>query len=290
MIDGIQISVTRRCPAARARRIAMRFGNNGAVRKLIIGLACLLTLAVTVDFGAAAYSEFRVSRALRDGGSLTADPEVTIHGFPFLIQAANGRYDNVEIRARGVQSDLLGEVTVEATLRGIALPTSDLIDGSVRTVPVAHLEGRVLIDATDLGQFYGIPDLQVSAPPASKADGTGGSGGSGMTTAGGVVLTGTVPVGPVQTRVSVQANLILDGDQVKIVATDFYLGPEGNADFTIPAPLKPTVLGLFTRTIDPQQLPFGVLPTQVYAQGSQIVIEGAGDNLTINLDDMQTAA
>lgn len=289
MFDGIQINVTGRRPAAHARCVAMRFGKNGAVRKLILGLACLLALAVVVDFGAAAYSEFRVSRTLRDGGSLTADPEVTIHGFPFLAQAANGRYDNVEIRARGVQSDLLGEVTVEATLRGIDLPTSHLIDGSVPTVPVAHLDGRVLIDATDLGRFYGIPDLQVSAPPASKADGTGGSGGSGMTTAGGVVLTGTVPIGPLPTRVSVQATPVLDGSRVKIVATDLYLGPEGNADVTIPAPLKPTVLGLFTRTIDPQQLPFGVRPTRVYAQGSQIVIEGTGDNLTINLDEMQTA-
>lgn len=263
-------------------------GKNDVVRKLIIGLVCLVGLVVVVDFGAAAYSEFRVSRALREGGSLTADPEVTIHGFPFLTQAWNGRYDNVEIRAQQVEADMIGEVTIEATLNGVSVPASALVDGSVHTVPVDYLEGRMKIDATDLGKFLGIPDLQVSAPPASKSDGTGGSGGSGATTDdGGIVLTGTVPVGPLQTTVSVQADLVLRGEQLMIVATDFNFGPEDEAEFTVPAPLRQQVLDRFTKTIDPQSLPFGIMPTDVYAQGSQIVIEGTGENLTIDLDELQ---
>ncbi|MET4612718.1 hypothetical protein ABIC28_003713 [Rhodococcus sp. PvR044] len=266
----------------------VRVSNNGAVRKLILSLVLLLALAVVVDFGAAAYSEYRVSRSLREGGELNSDPDVTIGGFPFLTQAVDGKYENVEIRARGVDSQVLGEVTVEANLRGVNIPASDLVNGTVKTVPVDQLDGRILIDATALGQFLGIPDLQVSAPPADKSDGTGGSGGSGMTTSGGVVLTGTVPIGPLSAAVSVQADLLLDGEDVKIVATDLYFGPEGNADFTVPGPFKPAVLGLFTRTVEAQQLPFGVLPTKVYAEGSQVVIEGSGENVVINLDDLQT--
>ncbi|MFC4603539.1 LmeA family phospholipid-binding protein [Rhodococcus kronopolitis] len=258
------------------------------MRKLILAVVSLLALLVIVDFGAAAYSEYRVSRALRAGGELTADPSVTITGFPFLTQAASGKYSNVEIRAQDVNSNVVGEVTVEANLRGVRIPMSDLIDGTVTTVPVDHLDGRVLIDATELGTFLGIPDLQVSAPPADRSDGTGGSGGSGMTTSGGVVLTGTVPVGPVRASVSVQADLVLDGSNVKVVATDLYFGPEGRVDFTVPQVLKPTVLGLFTRTIDSQQLPFGVVPNKVYAEGSQLVIEGAGENVVIGLDELQT--
>ncbi len=247
----------------------------------------LVALGLVVDFGSAAYAEYRISRELRAGASLTADPEVTVHGFPFLIQAWEGKYDDIEIRAQGVQSDEVGEVTIESTLQGVSAPLSELVNGTVATVPVDHLSGRMLIDATDLGQFLDIADLQVSAPPASRSDGTGGSGGSGTPTAGGVVLTGTVPVGPLETTVSVQADLVLDGGQVKIVASDFYFGPEGEADFAIPDPLAHAVLGLFTRTIDPRELPFGVQPTEVYAEGSQIVIEGVGDNVTINLDGLQ---
>lgn len=258
-----------------------------SMRKLIIGLVSLLALALVIDFGVAAYSEYRVSRAIREGGDLTSDPQVTIHGFPFLTQAAEGKYQNVEVRAQDVPNDYVGSTTIEANLRGVSIPLSDLADGSVQTVPVDKLDGRVRIEATDLGRFLGIVDLQVSAPPADKSDGTGGSGGSGKTTNGGVVLTGTVPVGPVETEVSVQADLILDGDRVSIVATDFYFGPEGSADFTIPDFAKSAVLGLFTKTIDRQTLPFGVLPTDVYAEGSQIVIEGSAENVTIDLDQIE---
>ncbi|ATQ30934.1 LmeA family phospholipid-binding protein [Rhodococcus ruber] len=257
------------------------------MRKLILALVTLVGVALLIDFGAAAWSEYRVSRALREGGALTADPAVTIHGFPFLTQARAGHYENVEIRAQGVPSGTLGDITIEANLIGAHADAGELLDGSIRTVPVDLLYGRVMIDATELGQLYGIPDLQVSAPPADKSDGTGGSGGSGRTTAGGVVLTGTVPVGPVSAEVSVQANLLLEGDTVRIVASDLYFGPEGQADFTVPDPLKPTVLGLFTTTIEPQNLPFGVRPTAVEARGSTIVIEGEAHRTTIDLEEVQ---
>lgn len=260
------------------------------VRKLIYGLVLVVLLAVLADFGAAAWAEYRVSRALREGGALEADPAVTVHGFPFLLQVQRGEYRNVEIVADGVHTDSLGDITVEANLIGAHAPASSLFDGSIRTVPVDLLFGRVMIDATELGQLYGIPDLQVSAPPASKSDGTGGSGGSGPTTAGGVVLTGTVPVGPVSAKVSVQADLVLDGDQVHIVASDLYFGPEGQAEYTVPDVLKPAVLGLFTTTIAPQDLPFGVLPTSVEARGSRIVIEGEAHDTTIDLTEVRQPA
>ncbi|MFD4295175.1 LmeA family phospholipid-binding protein [Rhodococcus sp. NPDC058505] len=258
------------------------------MRKLILTVACLLALVVVVDFGAAAYSEYRVSRSLRAGAGLNSDPDVTITGFPFLAQVADGRYRHVEVRARGVPSAELGDVSIEADLHGVQIPASDLLGGSVGTVPVERLDGRVKIEATSLGAYLGIPDLEVSAPPADRSDGTGGSGGSGMSTGGGIVLTGTVPVGPVRATVSVTADLVLDGENVTIVATDLYFGPEGQADFTVPAPLKPAVLGLFTRQIDVEKLPFGVRPTKVYAEGSQVAIEGSGDNVVINLDEMVT--
>ncbi len=144
------------------------FGHNGRMRKLIIGLVSLLALALLIDFGAAAYSEYRLSRAIREGGDLTSDPQVIVHGFPFLTQAADGKYQNVEIRAQDVPNEYVRSTTIEANLRGVSIPLSDLVDGSVHTVPVDDLDGRVRIEATDLGRFFDIVDLQVTAPPQDK--------------------------------------------------------------------------------------------------------------------------
>lgn len=267
------------------------------MRKLIIGLLCLAGLAVVIDFGAAAYSEYRVSRSLRAGADLSADPEVTFHGFPFLRQAFNGRYDNIEINARGVRPDIPGEIALEATLVGMTLPLGHLVDGSVRSVPVDYVDVRMRVEPTELGRLFDIPDLQVHSRPADKSDGTGGSGGSGMTTAGALVLTGTVPTTPLGQhsalqldgeRVSVQADLILDGDQVRIVATGFYQGPGHDTPTpNISVAEQTAVLARFTRTIDTKELPFGIQPTEVSALGGQIVVEGQGRNVTIDLDRLR---
>ncbi|MET8652998.1 MULTISPECIES: LmeA family phospholipid-binding protein [Nocardia] len=270
------------------------------MRKLIIGLLILAGLAVVIDFGAAAYSEYRVSRALRVGADLSADPEVTIHGFPFFGQALDGRYQSVGIRAQAVRPDIPGQIYVEANLTGVRLPFRDLSDGKVRRVPVEKLDARMVIEPVELGRLFNIPDLQVHSRPADKSDGTGGSGGSGMTTnADGLILTGTLPgTGSREggngaqlagDKVSVQAELKLVGDQVEITATGFYrgTGPDLPTGVEIPEAERPAVLARFSRTIDTKELPFGITPTKVFALGGQIQVEGKGENVTIDLDRLQ---
>ncbi|XGU21276.1 LmeA family phospholipid-binding protein [Rhodococcus sp. 3Y1] len=256
------------------------------MRKLIIGIVFLLGLGLVADFGAAAYAEYRVSRELRTGASLESDPEVTFNGFPSSPRHSaeiQGRLRQSYRRPerRGGRSDRRGRSAWghRSLLRHR--------ERQCHPTPVDKLDGRMGINATDLGKLLNIPDLQVSSPPANKSDGTGGSGGTGASTAGAVVLTGTVAVGPVETAVSVQANLVLEGGQVKIVASNLYFGPEGKADFSIPAALEPVVLGLFSYTIDPQALPYGIQPSLVYAEGGRIVIEGSAENTTIDLAELQ---
>ncbi|MFG1796830.1 LmeA family phospholipid-binding protein [Nocardia sp. NPDC049149] len=264
------------------------------MRKLIIGLLILAGLAVVIDFSVAAYSEYRVSRALRTGADLAADPEVSIGSFPFLVEAANGRYDKVLMRAYGKRPDIPGELPLEATLTGVRLPLHELVDGSLRNVPVEQIDSSLRIKPTELGRLFNIPNLQVHGAEADKSDGTGGSGGSGMTTTDGkLCLTGTLPEQSgaqfAGENVAVQADLFLDGGQVKIVATGSCKG----ADTTtvpvamLPEQQRPAVLAAFTRTIDIKELPFGVQPMKVRADGGQIVVQGKGVNVTIDLDRLQ---
>ncbi|MFD3704115.1 LmeA family phospholipid-binding protein [Nocardia sp. NPDC058658] len=281
------------------------------MRKLIIGLLCLAGLAVVIDFGAAAYTEYHVSRQLRAGADLSADPEVTFHGFPFTAQAMNGRYDDVAIRARAMRPDIPGEVGIEAKLQGLHAPASELLDGAARKVQVDRIDALMRFEPTELGKIFGIPDLQVHTPPADKSDGTGGSGGSGMTTKENVlVLKGTLPTAangrvlPVgvtpsssatRVPVQIQADLLLEGNTVRIQATGFYTDTTGSVDTTaavtndskIPETDHAAVLARFSRTIDIKELPFGVAPTEVSALGGQIVVEGVGRNVTIDLDRLQ---
>lgn len=269
------------------------------MRKVIIGLLCLAGLAVIVDFGAAAYSEYRVSRTLREGAALGADPEVTIHGFPFIFHALDGRFESVVVTAVAVRPDIPGEISIDATLTGVRLNLDDLDAGGSRRVPVERVEAAMRVRPTELGRLFNIPDLQVHSRPADKSDGTGGSGGSGMTTEGALVLTGTVPrtgaptnmaAGQTGVAVAVDADLVLDGDQIRITATGLHRDDTSDlttAPAVVPEVDEAAVLAMFTRTIDTKDLPFGVTPTKAFALGGQIVVEGRGENVTIDLDQLQ---
>jgi hypothetical protein len=285
-------------------------GRRGILVRRIVGTIVLLTaVAVVADFTAAAYSEYRVSRSLRTGAQLSADPEVTIHGFPFLVQAVRGTYRTVDIRARAVRPDIPGEIVVEATLSRAHVPPGDLADVHLHSVPVDEVAGRMRIEPVELGRLFRIPDLSVQLKPTDKDksdDGSANSDGSDGNGAGGsadgssdttskLILTGTILTGiePRTTqRVSVQADLLLDGDQVRIVATDLYKEKEkDSATATISTPVvegplldKSVVLSRFTRTIDTRDLPFGVHPNKVKTEYGGIVVEGKGEDVTIDMD------
>ncbi|WP_255633664.1 LmeA family phospholipid-binding protein [Nocardia sp. alder85J] len=280
------------------------------VRRAIGAVVVLAALAVVADFTVAAYSEYRVSRSLRAGAQLSADPEVTIHGFPFLVQAVRGTYRTVDIRARAVRPDIPGEIVVEATLSRAHVPPGDLADVHLRSVPVDEVEGRMRIEPVELGRLFRIPDLSVSLKPADKdqtddgsagaansdgSDAAGNSADSPTSTTSKLILTGTILTGiePRTTqRVSVQADLLLDGDQVRIIATDLYKEKEkDSATTTISTPViegplldKSVVLSRFTRTIDTRDLPFGVHPNKVKTEYGGIVVEGKGEDMTIDMD------
>ena len=246
------------------------------MRRLVAAVVVLVGVALLADFGAAAYAEQRVSRQLRTSLSLGADPDVRINGFPFLTQAAAGDYRSVDVRASAVPVDRFGEVTVEATLRGVHVPASAVLSGDVGVVVADSVQARVRIGATDLGRHLGVPDLEVSEPPA--APGPAPATPAPRTT---VVLTGTVDVLGRPARVSVDATLSLSaGGAVAVTATRLDPGASGGAPSLVESAVG-ALLARLSVTLDPSAVPFGITPTVVRAEGSEIVVQGTGSDVTV---------
>lgn len=244
------------------------------MRKLLATLVVLVGLALLADFGAAAYAEYRVSRELRASLSLVADPDVRVNGFPFLTQAAAGVYRSVDVRAGGVPVAGFGEVTVEATLRGVRVSASDVVSGTVGKVVAESVEARVRIGATDLGRYLGVPDLEVTEPPLAA----GADPDAPRTT---VVLTGTVEGPGLSERVSVDATLSLTpAGGVAVTATRLDLGADGGRS-SLTGSVLGALLARLSATVDPSAVPIGILPTAVRAEGSEIVVEGTGSDVAV---------
>lgn len=265
-------------------------GQNVRVRKLLIGAVATATAivvaAVGADFGAAIYAEYRWSRAVRSAADLPFDPPVAILGFPFTTQAMRRTYDEVEIRANGVQHPVVGKVSLEATLHSIDLSDASWLLRPHAKLHVGKVESRIIIDSTHVGRFMGIPDLLVEAPSRETNDATGGTTESGISSNRGLVFTGTPRAADYPDKVSVAVDLSITGDDqstLVFTATGVLTGA-GTADQEVPEDKLAAVLAAFSTTMPGQRLPFGLAPTSEGARGSDVIIEGIAEGVTIALD------
>lgn len=250
-------------------------------------ITALAVVIVGVDFGASVYAEYQLSRAVRRAAHLGADPFVAILDFPFLPQAHRDRYNEVEIKAPAVELPLIGKAMLEATMHSV-----DLTDATWRfrpdaPIPVATLESRIIIGSVYLGRYLGIRDLMVEAPPAETDDNTGGTTESGISSSHGLVFTGT-PAGYGK-RVSVAVDLSIDGPDhstLVITPTGVLTGPD-TADQDVPDEQRAAVLAAFHGSLPQQRLPFGLVPTSQGARGSDVIIEGIADDMTVTLPEFR---
>ncbi|MGE2688403.1 mannan chain length control protein LmeA [Mycolicibacterium pulveris] len=263
------------------------------MRKLLIGVLATVAVvavgAVGVDFGAAIYAEYRLARSVRTAADLHHDPSAAILGFPFLTQAADRRYDEIEIRAASVDNAVVGKASLEATLHDIDVADASWLIGPDAKLPVGKAESRIIIDSTHLGRFMGITDLLVEAPTRESNDATGGTTESGISSNRGVVFTGTPDKAGYHERVSIAVDLEIAGpDQTTLVmtATDVLTGP-GTADQDVPDDKKAAVLAAFSTSVPNQRLPFGLAPTAQGARGSDIIVEGIAEDVTIALGEFR---
>ncbi len=245
--------------------------------------------AVGADFGAAIYAEYHLSRHVRDAAGLPFDPWVAILGFPFIPQAAGHRYRELEIKANGVDQPVVGKVTLEATMHDIGLAQATWLMRPDAELPIGELESRIIMDSRRVGDFIGIKDLRIEEPAEDAKDATGGTTESGISGSKGLVFTGTPSKAGFDKLVSVTVDLSVAGpDQTTLVftPTGVVTGPN-TADQTVPDDQRPAVLGAFAATMPGQKLPFGLRPTSEGARGSDIIIEGITDDVSVRLTEFR---
>lgn len=249
------------------------------MKKAAIVLLVLIGLLVAIDFGTAAAAEYQVSKRLRGHLGLPEDPAVRINGFPFLTQAIAGDYRNVEVTADRVTVARLRNIGVEATLKHVRVPLSELLSGSPDSVHVDEVVGRARIQVTELGKMIDVEDLRIepvadddgvtTTPPSTDGSGTGT-----------VKLIGTTEVNGQRTEVAIIGSLELVGGQIQVTAHDVELGGNAASDVLPPA-LKQQLLRGFTARLDPGALPFTVTPTAIRLENDTLVVEGTARNIEL---------
>ena len=259
------------------------------VRALVIGVAVTVVAlgggAVAADFGTAIYAEYRLARTVRTEAKLGFDPWVGILGFPFIPQAMRHHYDEIELRAAAVERPIIGHATLEATFHSVDLADASWLVRPNAPLRVGKLEGRIIIDSVHLGRFMQITDLTVESPPKDTNDATGGTTESGISSNVGLIFTGTPKAAGFGKKVSVSVDLAMagPGKTTLVVKATGITTRAGTAKQEVPDDKLRAVLDAFSTSLPDQRLPFGIAPTREGARGSDVIIEGITEGLTVRL-------
>jgi LmeA-like phospholipid-binding len=131
------------------------------VRALVVVLLLLLGLAVVADRVGVGVAEDRVAAAIAERGGLSGQPDVQIEGFPFLTQAIGGEYDEVRIALTAADLGQPEGTRADVTLRGVRVPLSTVLSGSVTEVPVDRVDGTATLSYELLSEQLG-PDTTLT--------------------------------------------------------------------------------------------------------------------------------
>jgi LmeA-like phospholipid-binding len=136
------------------------------VRALLILLVVLGALFVIADRVGVAVAEDQVAERIAEQGELPGPPEVDITGFPFLTQAVAGRYDEVRIRLTAADLGQPEGTDADVALRGVEVPLSEVVAGTVAQVPVERIDGTATLS-------YELLSAQLGGDTTLERDGDG---------------------------------------------------------------------------------------------------------------------
>ena len=231
-----------------------------------IALVCVLGVVAVLIIGdrvAVKFAENKVSDLLVVNAGFEQNPDVTVHGFPFLTQAVRGVYRDIEISGSGLQLGDIKGASVDVDLKGVHLPLSDVLHQSVDQLPVDRIEGEVTLPYDEIARLIGVPGLTLSQ---------GSNGGVKVTLSASVPIFGTI-------QASGTAEVTVSGSSLSLKVTQLS---------ALGVSVPQSVLNVLGQSIQvPVQippLPYGLTVSSVTAGESGIVVHGGAQDVVLKAD------
>ena len=167
------------------------------MKALVVVALLVLGLLVVADRVAVGYAEDQVAQQLAEQGGLAGTPEVDIAGLPFLTQAVGGRYEEVTVALTAAQLGQPEGTRADVVLRGVEVPLSSVLSGSVREVPVERVDGTATLS-------YALLSAQLGADTELTREGEG------------LRITRTVELLGQELRLTATGQVTLDGNDLVV--------------------------------------------------------------------------
>jgi hypothetical protein len=230
---------------------------------VLIVLAILGGLGFLGDRYAAHVAAGQIATAVQTDAKLAQKPHVTIQGFPFLTQAADGKYKHIDVTATDIfqRGEPVGSV-LRLDFAGVRIPLSKALHGDVGTVPVHEVTGTVAIPFSDLLAVADIPGLTIiSATPGGNQ----------------IKVSEVVATGPTSVTALVTAGVTVRGGSLVLNALDV---SQANGK-PVPAAVRQQVLAQAVFSVKLPGLPTGVQMTAVSVTASGLLVSLHADGLVL---------
>jgi hypothetical protein len=209
------------------------------MRALLVVALLLIGLVLVADRVAVGFAEDRVAEQVAEKGGLAGTPEVDIDGFPFLTQAVGGRYDEVRISLTAEQLGQPEGTRADVVLRGVEVPLSSVLAGSVQEVPVERIDGTATVS-------YALLSAQLGPGTELEREGDG------------LRITRTVEVLGQRVRLTATGQVALDGSDLVVDVEE-----ASGAGVDVPGFLLDRAADLLDLRYAVPTLPFGLQLTGV---------------------------
>jgi DUF2993 family protein len=224
---------------------------SGCLVALLVLLVLVLGVLVVVDRVGVRVAEGRVADQIATRGDLTSTPEVDINGFPFLTQALSGTYQDIRVHLTAEELSQPAGTRADVSLRGVHVPLSDVLSGSVQQIPVDRVDGTATLSYALLAQ-------QLGGNTTLSAEGDG------------IRLTKSVKVLGIAFDVTATGTVTLSGRDIVVDVQNASAG-----DVDVPDAVVRQVTDLLDFSYPVPELPFGLQLTSVRpaAEGLDVAVE-----------------
>lgn len=230
------------------------------MRRLVGFLVVLAVLLVGADFGLRYLATRQISDAIQQRLDLAQRPDVTVAGFPFVIQAIEGRYDGVSARLPATTLGPLSGVTAAVELIGVRLPFADAVSGTVERLTADSARARLAVPVDSIAAATGLPELQITSVD------------------GGLALSTTVTALGQQFPITARLDAAVTDSTLTLRS-----GSISGAGVTIPPEAVAALSGLVDLSVPLAGLPFTVTSGRVSVSGADVVVDATTSALDLSL-------
>jgi LmeA-like phospholipid-binding len=130
------------------------------MRGSAVAVAIIVVVLLAADFGVRRYEEIQIAHSVQSSLDLRSEPDVSLHGFPFISELARGKISSATVLSSRIPEGSLTFSDVHLLLIDLSFSVRQLLKGNLHAVHALRGVGRAAVTEASINAFlsaHGVP-------------------------------------------------------------------------------------------------------------------------------------